>query len=225
MRKSGDVGRLSADVGTDFCRFFGRPTTFCRSTQVKSFVDRFADFQGFCHRWSVGRLSPDDRPTIGRLFNYFFIMISVEARPIIGRQSADNRQTVGRWHFIEEPSADRRRISAVIRPMFARLSADHIFWFVLYCVQCIYPHYLWNYIMHLFYFWIHFIWPRIQVRDICFFVGFPIELFVWRFEINVSTTSKRLQPNSGHSLIYDDCNLILNNLLYMNWTIRMKFWN
>ena len=28
MRKSGDVGRLSVDVGTDFGRFFGRPTTF-----------------------------------------------------------------------------------------------------------------------------------------------------------------------------------------------------
>ena len=28
LSKSGDVGRLSADVGTDFDRFFGRPTTF-----------------------------------------------------------------------------------------------------------------------------------------------------------------------------------------------------
>ena len=28
MGKSGDVGRLSAEVGTDFGRFFGRPTTF-----------------------------------------------------------------------------------------------------------------------------------------------------------------------------------------------------
>ena len=28
MGKSGDVSRLSADVGTDFGKFFGRPTTF-----------------------------------------------------------------------------------------------------------------------------------------------------------------------------------------------------
>ena len=69
---------------------------FCRSTQVKSFVDRSADFHGFCHRWSVGRWSPDDRPTIGRHFEDFFIIISAEGRPIIGRQSADDRQTVGR---------------------------------------------------------------------------------------------------------------------------------
>ena len=80
-------------------------------------------------------------------------MISAEGRPIIGRQSADDRQTVGRWHVIEEPSADR-------------LSADHKFWFVLYCVQYMYAHYLLNYIMQLFYFGIHFIWPRVQVRDI-----------------------------------------------------------
>ena len=143
----------------------------------------------------VARLSADNR------FEEFFIMTSAEGRPIIGRQSADDRQTVGRWHFIKDPSADRRRISAVIRPMIARLSADHKLWFVLYCLQCMYPHYLWNYILHLFYFWIHFIWPRVQVIS-GFCVGFPIELFIWRFEINVCTTSKRLQPNSGHSHIW-----------------------
>ena len=59
-------------------------------------------------------------------------MISANGRPIIGRQSADDRQTVGRCHFIKESSADRRRISAVIRPMVARLSADHKMWFVFY---------------------------------------------------------------------------------------------
>ena len=119
--------------------FVGR-LLFCRSTQVKSFVDRSADFHGFCHRWSVGRWSPDDRPTIGRHFEDFFIMISAVGRPIIGRQSADYRQTVGRWNFIKEPSADGRRISAVIRPMIARLSADHKLWIVLYCLQCMYSY-------------------------------------------------------------------------------------
>ena len=74
----------------------------------------------------------------------FFIMISADGRPIIGRQSADDRQTVGQWQFIKEPSADRHRISAVWRPIIARLSADHKLWFVLYCLQCIYPQWLWN---------------------------------------------------------------------------------
>ena len=146
---SADCRPTSAPILADF--LVGR-RLFCRSTQVKSFVDRSTDFQGFCHRWSVGRWSPDDRPTIGRLFEEFFTMISVEGRPLIGRQSADDRQTVGRWHFIKEPSADRRRISALTRPMIARLSADHKLLVVLYCVHCVYPHYLWNYIMHLFYF-------------------------------------------------------------------------
>ena len=51
-------------------------------------------------------------------------MISVEGRPIMGRQSVDDLQTVGRWHFIKEPLSGRRRVSTVIRPMIARLSAD-----------------------------------------------------------------------------------------------------
>ena len=141
--KNGKIGRRRPIVGRRRHRFWkifwsGR-RLFCRSTQVKSFLDRFADFQGFCHRWSVGRWSPDDRPTIGRRFEDFFIMILAEGRPIIGRQSADGRQTVGRWQFIKEPSADRYRISAVIRPIIARLSADHKLMFVLYCLQFMYP--------------------------------------------------------------------------------------
>ena len=61
-------------------------------------------FRGFV----IGEASGDGRPMIGRRFEEIYLMISVEGRPIIGRQSADNRQTVGRSHFIKEPSADRR---------------------------------------------------------------------------------------------------------------------
>ena len=68
-----------------------------------------------------------------------------------------------------------------------------------------------NSIMHLFYFGIHFIGHRVEVIS-GFCVGFPIEVFVWYFEINISTTYKRLQHNSGHSVIYDYCNLLLNIL-------------
>ena len=58
---------------------------FCRSTQVKSFDDRSADFHGICHRWSVGRWSPDDRSTFWRNLYHD-----------IGRRSPDNRVSIGR---------------------------------------------------------------------------------------------------------------------------------
>ena len=114
---SADCRPMSAPILAEF--LVGR-RLFCRSTQVKSFVDRSADFHGFCHRWSVGRWSPDDRPTVGRRFEEIYIMISADWRPIIGRPSADDRQTVGRWGFIKESSADRRRY----RPLFGRWSPD-----------------------------------------------------------------------------------------------------
>ena len=94
MGKTGDDGWLSTDFGTIFGRFLVGRRLFCRSTQVKSFVDRSADFYGFCHRWSVGRWSPHDRQTIGRLFEDFFTMISAEGRPIIRRQSAIGRSMI-----------------------------------------------------------------------------------------------------------------------------------
>ena len=72
--------------------------------------------------------SADSQPTLWRNF----IMISAKGRPIIECQSADDRQTVGRCHSIKESSADWRWISAVVRPMVARLSADHKMWFVFY---------------------------------------------------------------------------------------------
>ena len=43
-------------------------------------------------------------------------MMSAKGRPINGRQSSDDRQMVGRWHFIKDPSADRRRVSVDISP-------------------------------------------------------------------------------------------------------------
>ena len=74
---------------------------FCRSSQVKSFVDQSADYQGICHRGSVGQWSPDDLPTVGWCFEEIFIMISAEGLPNIGHLLADDHQTVHRWHFIK----------------------------------------------------------------------------------------------------------------------------
>ena len=44
----------------------------------------------------IGEASGDGRPMIDRRLEEFCIMISVKGRQIIGRQSADDRQTVGR---------------------------------------------------------------------------------------------------------------------------------
>ena len=164
---SADCRPRSAPILADF--LVGR-RLFCRSNQVKIFVDRSADFQRFLssvkRRAMVARQSAD-------FFEDFFIMISTEGPPIIGRQSADDRQTVGLWHYIKEPSADRRRISVI-----ARLSADYKLWFVLFIlftirVQCIHINYE---IYHAFFFILGFIsfdliWPRVQVIS-GFCVGF-----------------------------------------------------
>ena len=100
---SADCRPTSAPILADF--FVGR-RLFCRSTQVKRFVDRSPDFQGVCHRWSFGRWSPNDRPTIGRDVEDLFIKMSTESRPIIRRQSADDRQTVAGYRC---HSADDRQ--------------------------------------------------------------------------------------------------------------------
>ena len=118
---------LETGVCTDFGWFFGRPTTFCRCIQIKSFVDRPADFHRFCHRWNVGRWSTDSGPTFWRNLHHD-----------IDRRSPDHRASIGRWSSDCRPmtfyqrTVDRRRISAVILPMITRLSADHNMWFVLY---------------------------------------------------------------------------------------------
>ena len=84
----------SGDVGTDFGRFFGRPTTFffVEAPKLKVSLTDQPIFRGFV----IVEASGDGRPMMGRRFDDFFIMISAEGRPIIGRQSADDRQTVSR---------------------------------------------------------------------------------------------------------------------------------
>ena len=128
--KIGKIGRCRQR----FKLLCGRPTTFCRGTQVKSYVNQSADFQGFSYRWSIEWCSPDNQMTIDRHFEEIYIQISADSCPIIGLQWADDRQTVGGWHIIKEMSAYRRRISAVILPMITRMSTDHKLWIVLNCL-------------------------------------------------------------------------------------------
>ena len=62
---------LSADVGTDFGRFFGRPTTFfLEAPKLKVSLTDPPIFRGFV----IGEASGDGRPMIGRHFEDFFII-------------------------------------------------------------------------------------------------------------------------------------------------------
>ena len=97
------------------------------------------DFQGFCHRWSVRRWSPDIRPTVWRNLHHDIDRRSPDHRESIGRRSPDDWSVT----FYQNPSPDRRRMSAVIRPIIVRLKADHKLLFVLYWLQCIFPYHLW----------------------------------------------------------------------------------
>ena len=129
-------------------------------------------------------------------FKGIYTMISAECCPIIGHQYALDRQTVGRWHFIKETLADRRRISAA----FDQSSPDNRLIINVGLCYIVYNACI-HIMIHLFYFGIHFVGPGGGVLS-GFCVGFPIKLFVCRFEINASTSPKILQPYSEHSLIY-----------------------
>ena len=166
----------------------------------------------------VARWSADNRPTFWRFFHHDIGRRSPDHRASIGRRSPDGRSITIYQRTVGRQTPDIGRHTADNRPTVGRSKT-------LVCVILFTMHVstiIIKYILHLLYLGIHFIWPRVQVTS-GFCVGFPIELFVWHFEINISTTSKRLQPNSGNSLIYDDCNLKLNILL-LTW-IELSLWS
>ena len=103
----------SAPIFADF--LVGR-RLFCRSTQVKSFVDRSADFGGFCHRWSVGRWSPNDRPTFWNL-HHDIGRKSPDHRASIGRRSQDGRSMSFYKIIVGRQMPDIGRHSADCRPI------------------------------------------------------------------------------------------------------------
>ena len=74
---------------------------FVEAIKLKKFIDRSADYQGFCHRWN-------DNPLYAWQSAGFFyeinILRSTESLPIIGSSTSD-RQTVDRWRFIKGSSA------------------------------------------------------------------------------------------------------------------------
>ena len=88
-------GRRAKFWMSAYCQFTSAPIwaeflvgrrLICQSTQVKSFVDRSADFQGFCHQWSFGGWPPDDWLMFWRNFHHD-----------IGQRSPDHWASIGGW--------------------------------------------------------------------------------------------------------------------------------
>ena len=92
-RRQSIVGRFRHRILADF--LVGRRFS-CRITKVKSVVNQSAHFLGICLRGSVWRWSLDNRPTVGRLFKNF---LSWYRQKVISRQSIDDLNSIGRWHF------------------------------------------------------------------------------------------------------------------------------
>ena len=162
---------------------------------------------------------------------------SGDGRPMIGRQSADFLKIFSSWYRskIARQSVDdillrnRRQTDAGYRPLFGRWSPDcrpiitiNHGLFMCYNIvnnACIHTNYDIYRAFILIWDSFHLTSCTSNIWCLCWIcVGFPIELFVWHFEINISTKSKRLLPNSGHSLNE-------RSPIHVDWTIRMKFWN
>ena len=85
LEKSGDVG---TDFGWVFF-FWSADDFFVEAPKLKDSLTDPPIFRGFV----VGEASAMVAPR----FEEIYSLISAEGRPIIGRQSADYRQTVGRY--------------------------------------------------------------------------------------------------------------------------------
>ena len=104
-----------SSVSRRFDRFCWR--LLCRSNHIKGFVDQSADLQGFFHRWSVG-WSPDDWPTVGRLFDEKFPRsLSVNNRATVGRPSVD----VSNDFYVE---STKLKVSLIDPPIFRDFVID-----------------------------------------------------------------------------------------------------
>ena len=114
---SADCRPTSVPIVADF--MVGR-RIFCRNTQVKSFVDRSADFQVFV----IGEASGDGRLMIGRPSVDFLKIFSSWYRPKVARSLGVNRPTIARWSVDDILSKNRRKTDAGYRPSFSRWSPD-----------------------------------------------------------------------------------------------------
>ena len=89
MEKSGDVGRLPADIGTNFCRFFlSADDFFVEAAKLKVSLTDSPIFIGFV----IGEASGDGRPWSADFLKIF----SSWYRPKVARSSGANRPTIAR---------------------------------------------------------------------------------------------------------------------------------
>ena len=121
MGKSGDVGRLSADIGTDFCRFFwSADDFFVEAPKLKVSLTDQPIFRGFI----IGEASGDGRPMIGRQSADFLKKFTSWYRPTVARSSGVNRPLIARRSVNDILSKNRRQTDADDRPSFGRWSPD-----------------------------------------------------------------------------------------------------
>ena len=177
----------------------------------------------------IGDASGDGRPKIARQSADFLKIFLSRYRPKVARSSGVNRPTIVRRSVDDISSKNCLQIYAGYQPSFGRWSPDcrPIINFSLCSIvynACVHINYELCFAFILF--WDSFHLTSCTSNIWLFCVGIPNEqLFVWHFDINISpcTTSRRFQANSGHTLIYDDCNLILHILQY-KW-IELSIWS
>ena len=126
--------------------FWSADDIFVEAPKLKVSLTDPPIFMGFV----IGEASGDCRPMIGRQSADVFKKFTPWYRPKVARSSGVNRPTIARRSVDEDLSKIRRQTDADIgrhSADVARLSADHKMWFVLYFLWCMYPHYVWNWII------------------------------------------------------------------------------
>ena len=153
----------------------------------------------------IGEASGDGRPMIGRQSADILKIFSSWYRPKVARSSGVNRPTIARRSADDILSKNRRQTDAGCRPSFGRWSPDCrpiITFGMCYIVYnaCIHINYEIYHVFILF-------WDSFHLTSCTSNIWFLCWISNWT--LRMTSKSKRLQPYSGHFLIYDYCNLIL----------------
>ena len=219
--KNSKIGRRRPIVGRRRHRFWqifwSADDFFVEAPKLKVSLTDPPIFMGFV----IGEASGDGRLMIGRQSADILKIFSSWYRPTVARSSGVNRPTIARRSVDDILSQNRRQPDAGYRPSFGRWSPDCrpiINFGLCYIVNnaCIHINYE---IYHAFIlFWDSFHLTSCT-SNICFLC------WISNWTLRMTSTSKRLQHNSGHSLIYDYCNRILNILECTCMWINLSVWS
>ena len=138
------IGRRRPIIGRRrhrfWLNFWSADDFFVEATKLKVSLTDPPIFLGFV----IGEASGDGRPMIGRQsadvlkkLHHDIDRMSPDHRASIGRRSPDGRSI----RFYQRIVGRQTPISAVIRSMVARLSADHKMWFAIFFNACIHIKY------------------------------------------------------------------------------------